>query len=111
MELELLIDAAGTAEWRRSRAKCFPDDPRNCEAADLLERLSTELPELEGSLMHRMLLGYWKTRDDFGEEVSAVLRRIGFREHPANAYELVALVLTHFQTLDAICGAYKRVVA
>jgi hypothetical protein len=76
-----------TAEWRRLKAKQFPDDTRNLEAAEQLDRLAAEITSLDGSEIHRQIdqlydLAY-KT-DDFSfseslnESVSEELRSIGF---------------------------------
>jgi hypothetical protein len=44
-----------TADWRRRRAEYFPDDDRNARAAKELERLVTEVNQLEGSSVHEQI--------------------------------------------------------
>ena len=77
-----------TAYWRRNKAAQFPDDPRNLEAAEELERLAEQIEKLEDSEIHKRLRDVCDrfTAVDNGdgwyhisEEVSAELRSIGFR--------------------------------
>ena len=41
--------AESTANWRRSKAAQFPQDTRNLQAAEELERLARQIEALEGS--------------------------------------------------------------
>ena len=77
-----------TAYWRRNKAEQFPDDPRNLEAAEELERLAEQIEKLENSEIHKRLRDLCDrfTAVDSGdgwyhisEEISAELRSIGFR--------------------------------
>jgi hypothetical protein len=78
-----------TADWRRSKAEEFPDDRRNLEAAEQLDRLAKEVGKLEGSELHRRIDALINlandTRDgesvhiNFHEIISGELRGIGFR--------------------------------
>jgi hypothetical protein len=75
----------GTAEWRRRKALEFPEDSRNLKAAEELDRLATEISELEGSDIHSqidLLIDNLVSREvdfySFEEGVSANLRSIGF---------------------------------
>lgn len=76
-----------TAEWRRLKAKEFPDDTRNVEAAEQLDRLAVEIASLEGSGVHRQidqLYDLASEMDDFdfsgslSESISEELRSVGF---------------------------------
>jgi hypothetical protein len=80
-----------TAEWRREKAEEFPDDGRNLEAAEELDKLVEEIAKLEGSNVHRRIDALIdqtneKKRDDIWErlheDVSAKLRSIGFHGRP-----------------------------
>jgi hypothetical protein len=51
----LKSDVEGTAEWRRQKAEEFPDDKRNLEAAEALDRLALEIGALEGSELHQQI--------------------------------------------------------
>ena len=55
IEINALVDCAGTAYWRRAKAVEFPDDARNLEAARELERLAVEIAALKGSDLHLQL--------------------------------------------------------
>lgn len=43
------IELGDKAEWRRGKARQYPDDERNLDAAELLDRLAAELLALEGA--------------------------------------------------------------
>jgi hypothetical protein len=85
----------GTARWRREKAEQFPDDRRNLEAAEELDRLATQIEALEGSELHLQIAEASERisrlddagSDDLnsgnvwfyvGEAVSEELRSIGF---------------------------------
>jgi hypothetical protein len=75
-----------TAEWRRLKAEQFPDDARNLEAADELDRLASEIGDLEGSDLHLSINALIDRVGDVksdlsvthAEMVSDALRAIGF---------------------------------
>jgi hypothetical protein len=54
VDLNMVIgyEVQNTAEWRREKAKQFPDDTRNLRAAEELERLAAQIEQLEGSAIH-----------------------------------------------------------
>src|ERR1700751_69793 len=66
LELECLVDFAGTAEWRRRKAEEFPHDTRNAEAAEILDKLAEEAKLLKGSAIHKRLLDLSLTKEDVG---------------------------------------------
>jgi hypothetical protein len=76
----------GTAEWRRRKAEEFPDDRRNLQAAEELDKLAAEVEQLDGSDIHQRILKlfdlaepYYATiGEDLNEGVSAELRSVGF---------------------------------
>jgi hypothetical protein len=73
-----------TAEWRRLKAKDFPDDLRNLRAAEELDRLAMEVAQLEGSDIHQRICKLIENYQDpdiwseLNEDVSAALRGVGF---------------------------------
>jgi hypothetical protein len=75
-----------TAEWRRDKAKQFPDDTRNLKAAEELERLTQEISDLEGSEIHQQIVALntlasdndSRVFEDLNQSVSAELRAVGF---------------------------------
>jgi hypothetical protein len=91
---DLVIDLEGTAHWRRTLIENYPDDPRNEAAAELLERLKTEIQsrpdsavanELEQLDEQLLRLSDGNRRydlSDLSEECSEYRRRIGFSEFP-----------------------------
>ena len=94
----------GTAEWRRLKAKEFPDDRRNLQAAEELDRLAEEVAQLDGSDVHQRILKlfdmaqpyYEKIGDDLNEEVSAALRSVGFH----GGYTGAELLEWYHETLE-----------
>jgi hypothetical protein len=98
-----------TAEWRREKAEEFPDDGRNLEAAEELDKLVEEIAKLEGSNVHRCIDALvdqaneekrdhiW---DRLHEDVSAKLRSIGF--HGGHQSGLSFLAWYHDQIAAAL---------
>ncbi|MGX1321799.1 hypothetical protein AB7M17_005252 [Bradyrhizobium sp. USDA 377] len=86
-DLELEAQDLGySAEWRRQKAREYPDDRRNLEAAELLEKLAGEVRALQGSEIHRRLDAFAESYEgdlgSFSEVWSEYKRRIGFWEFP-----------------------------
>jgi hypothetical protein len=80
MELELLVNVAGTADWRRRKAEEHPHDERNREAVKLLDEIAKDLPALEGSDLHRQIAAAYladETSESFSEAISGTLRDVG----------------------------------
>jgi archaellum component FlaC len=96
-----------TAEWRRGKAKEFPDDSRNLEAADELERLAKEIRELDDdkSDVCRHLEALEKKNGDDADVTHHLLeweaeelRAIGFRTAYGNGAEF----------LEAYCETFEE---
>jgi hypothetical protein len=96
MELECIVDFAGTADWRRRKAEEYPGDARNAKAAELLGHLAEQVQALEGSRLHRRLEELWSNQpkdiwpgcgETFSERVSEALRSVGLYSSPDNAAE------------------------
>lgn len=88
-----------TAEWRRRKAEEFPDDFRNMEAAEELERLEAEIDQIgESETIHLQIA---KLHDSINaiddgdgwlhidEAVSEELRSIGFHSGYETGLELL----------------------
>ncbi len=85
----------GTADWRREKAKEFPNDAaRNLEAAQELDQLAAEIKALEGSEIHTQIselldtlpddaFSHWP---DVSEALSAELRSVGFHTRPRSIF-------------------------
>jgi hypothetical protein len=80
-----------TAEWRRLKAAQFPEDTRNLQAAQALDRLARQIEELEKSEIHSQIdeandslamaceaTDNYDVWADINEDVSGELRSIGF---------------------------------
>jgi hypothetical protein len=54
-DLNMIIgyQVQSTAEWRRDKARQFPDDARNLRAAEELEQLAAQIEKLEDSDIHQ----------------------------------------------------------
>ena len=94
----------GTAEWRREKARQFPDDTRNLRAAEELERLAAEIDAFADADLERQIeeandsiSGLWDSDAtsaeaavlDLNESVSAELRSIGFAGGCATGRQLL----------------------
>lgn len=86
-------DLTSTAEWRRLKAEEYPDDERNLEAAERLERLSEELDQVSNE--HPSFSSIAKAWEDDGacssyfERKNDLFRAIGFNSHIDSAKELL----------------------
>jgi hypothetical protein len=71
-----------TAEWRRRKAREFPDDLRNLGAAEELDRLAREVAQLGGSDIHHRICKLaemdYSIWNDLNDDVSFTLRAVGF---------------------------------
>jgi hypothetical protein len=108
-DLNMIIgyQVQSTAEWRRDKARQFPDDARNLRAAEQLEQLAAQIEKLEDSDIHQRVADIhdrFTVADDgdgwltVGEDVSAELRAIGFH----SGYE------TGEQFLEWYCGRLEE---
>ena len=85
----LRLDILGTAYWRSENARQFPDDARNDEAEDLLEKLEASVSEVDDELLTAWLdLFQDQTERDMAEWHDE-LRRVGFQSFPSSAADLV----------------------
>jgi hypothetical protein len=82
-----------TAGWRREKAAEHPDDARNLEAAELLERLALTVPT--DHMLARKIVEADDSEDAgmFSEAFNGVLTRIGFDSAPKTADEFLRLVV------------------
>ena len=82
---QLRLNFENTAEWRRKKAEEHPDDTRNAEAAELLDKLTNTIDAVDPAV----LSAYHELFDDYpdSEEHSEMLLRIGFHSWPATAEE------------------------
>jgi hypothetical protein len=93
LNTELLkVEFLNTAEWRRQKAAEYPDDKRNLEAADLLERLAETVDQVEPALL-QAYVELWEDAPE-AEALSDMLREIGFYTAPKTATEFVAAFIS-----------------
>jgi len=93
-----------TAEWRRGKAEEFPDDKRNLEAAEQLERLAAEVRALDDTEIDKQISElddsidrlYEANKDnchdvsiDIMETLSEEFRAIGFRSGYSSGREFL----------------------
>jgi hypothetical protein len=89
MEISQIVEELECqAEWRRGKADEFPDDERNLEAAEDLERLAKEISGLEKSDIAQRLDKLWEVASEKNlvphrayEWFNEKLLGIGFRTH------------------------------
>jgi hypothetical protein len=75
------------AEWRREKAKEYPDDRRNIEAANLLDHLALTANAVPSDVLK--VAGEFFVDNDAVENWHELLRQIGFSSAPSNAEEFV----------------------
>jgi hypothetical protein len=84
---DLRLDFANTAHWRREKAAEHPEDSRNIEAAELLDRLAKTVKDIDPNFLD----AYGALWDDVmdAEQHSETLRQIGIQSFPQTAEEFV----------------------
>ena len=86
--LALMLESI--AEWRREKARDFPEDARNLEAAELLEKLAAECRNTEAEGEHfKAWSAFWETEGyRASEAASSCLKEIGFHSWPSDIEDL-----------------------
>jgi cysteinyl-tRNA synthetase len=115
MDELIAYQVQSAAEWRRHKAEEFPEDPRNVEAANLLERLYQEFISLEGSALHRRAARLVRIDEAlfyFVEIASVLTRAVGFTWFPRNAEEFLTRFIedieSHLETIKRIETEYLQ---
>jgi hypothetical protein len=94
LDIALLIadDVAGAAEWRWRKAAEFPHDgERNSKAAEMLERIGSELRQGHGSHWHWRLQGACNRNPErYSEILSQLVRSVGLAHRQAMPMSLSA---------------------
>ena len=98
---EYLMEVIGyqvqaTADWRREKARQFPDDPRNLTAAEELDKLAVQIEQIASSESIQQQIADlndsldWENMiEEVNETVSAELRAIGFHTGYTTAAEFL----------------------
>jgi hypothetical protein len=88
-------DVSGTADWRSRKAVEYPDDARNREAAEILEKIASDLLTLEGTEIHRRTAeAFDRHLERFSEELSELTRQVGFWAFPNTGTEFLEDLLS-----------------
>ncbi len=109
---EMTENLEGNASWRRDKAAQHPDDTRNTEAAEILERLAIEVGKLGSSpLFHELekldeeILAIDDDTLSLIEDESEYHRAIGFHSFPDSGEEylkgLVEIYSAHLEKVKA----------
>jgi hypothetical protein len=93
LQLSYLVDLEGTAAWRWRVVEEYPEDPRNRRVAEILDQLASEVAALNGSPLHLRLETFLDV-EMLGQEISEMLRAIGFRYFPQSAPQLIEDIIT-----------------
>jgi hypothetical protein len=93
MEMSELINAGGTAYWRRNIAEQFPEDHRNLSAAEMLERFDNDLSRFNNTPTHHRLETFVNDTDEFNTIVDSVLKSVGFNFRPKTCDELLTRIV------------------
>jgi hypothetical protein len=97
--IELVRNLEATAEWRREKALEYPNDPRNVEAAELLERLVRECLDTDESQQGEHVTAFVQqcSSHEWGyielESLNDYLKGIGFHDWPDNPEALCQGIL------------------
>jgi hypothetical protein len=76
--------------WRRREAEDYPEDDRNREAAELLDRLGGEIGPYTGTTLQVGIERAFEIDPlSFSERVNEELRSVGFRSRPSSGRELL----------------------
>jgi hypothetical protein len=89
----LRLDFGETARWRREKAAEHPEDSRNVEAAELLDRLAKTIKDVDPTLLDAYG-SLWDDDVQDSEQHSEMLRLIGFQSFPHTAEEFVKEYIT-----------------
>jgi restriction system protein len=102
----IVFDVESTAYWRRQTSERFPEDHRNIEAAEILERLALEVRALAGSAVHERLarLAQEDVDGNFSNILSELLRAIGFRSFPSSGEAFVDELVLNLELLPSLKG-------
>jgi hypothetical protein len=80
---------SSTSRWRRKMALKFPDDARNSQAAEQLERLSeSPWPVVDATIWDKVRP--FVTGPSFQDALSESTKAVGFRNHPATVNDYLA---------------------
>jgi hypothetical protein len=87
------FDFENTAEWRRNKAIEYPNDKRNWSAAEILDRLTATVADVDAAT-RSAYDNLFDTEDDDAifyavEQKSEALRAVGFRSFPQAAAEFM----------------------
>jgi hypothetical protein len=87
----IVFNVESTADWRRQTAERFPEDHRNVEAVEILERLAPELRALEGTALHEHVarLAEEEEGGNYSGILSELLRTVGFRSFPSSGMDFL----------------------
>jgi hypothetical protein len=106
VELEDIVNGLeGTCDWRAQKAVEYPHDDRNAKAAEILERLATEVRGMGNSLVFKQLVRAGDELSDdnkydllpLSEDISAYDREIGFHSFPSSGEEYLRGILEIYQ--------------
>jgi hypothetical protein len=85
---QLAVDLELTADWRRRNACQDPDEPRNAEAAALLDNLAVSVSQIDDDMID-CCASLWDGARE-AELWSEMKRQVGFDRWPENAAAFVA---------------------
>jgi hypothetical protein len=90
------LELSEKADWRRVKARQYPDDERNLDAAELLDRLAGEVLALDGSAAGEAFEDAYEAAFS-GGDAREVLRRwseyrseVGFKRFPDSGEDVLA---------------------
>ena len=88
----------GNAAWRHKKAVEYPNDRRNVEAAESLERLANDVPNIDPAVCEAYARLMDDPPEDTPEEESEFFRHIGFYSDYGSATELLRSLTNTLQS-------------
>ncbi|MFD2233513.1 restriction endonuclease [Phaeospirillum tilakii] len=91
------IEITSTASWRQLKAVEFPNDNRNIRAAEILERLASQIHLVEGSHIHHRIDAILENEDGvfkFSESLLESLRLVGFSIFPKSLTDFLSDIIS-----------------
>ena len=86
---QFALQFQSAAEWRRRTFQELPDDPRNAEAALLLDRLAETVAEVPDRTLEALAVAYANGTPDLIQAERELVRDVGFGRAPRSATEFL----------------------
>ena len=105
IQIGIGTDIACESAWRSGKQDEFPNDKRNGEAVEILDRIEATIGDIPADLLLRYQ-AVWATEEHcVGEAWSQTLRGVGFYSEPVSAQALIEQFLADIEPEIAMRAA------